>query len=89
MNEKGGSGKGQSPTPWTVKKANDGKLDFYSALRMVVGGSKVARKVWPEKVHAALAADGKIVIMLEDGIYHPWTLHVSDIESTDWGILLG
>jgi hypothetical protein len=54
-------------------------------LLMVLTNKKIHREEWPPDVYVGLL-DGKLLIRMEDKLYHPWTISVDDLIADDWVI---
>ena len=59
-------------------------MDFYSALRLIQQGHKVARASWGNSDYCTLH-DGKLYIYREtDNNLHPWLINDGDMAGLDW-----
>lgn len=74
-----------SPFP-APTKVSEVKMDFYAALKKVMGGKKITRIEWSEKCYGFLSPDGLLSIHrnLND---HNWIVSDGDILAEDWIIV--
>ena len=63
-------------------------FNFYDALKRVACGAVIARQIWEHRDSRVRLYDSRIMIFdVTDRLYHPWTIHTSDLAAEDWYIL--
>ena len=69
----------------TVNTKPIGGLDFYEAIRQVVGGKKVTKDEWENEDYVFMKAE--LLHINRDGQDHQWIVSLADISGEDFRIL--
>ena len=74
-----------SPTPNKVEKTKD--LNFYEALKAIMGGKSVTKIEWGNRNIYGILKDTHIMLHKADNRYYDWILSDGDVYGEDWVIL--
>lgn len=76
-----------SPTKKVVATAKAEQMDFPSAIRMLILGSKIFRVEWQDKEFYGIMKDGFLMLHKPDGAFHQWIVSEGDLVGTDWIVI--
>lgn len=77
----------QSPTAAKPQPKPSNAMDFPGAIREVTNGKAVTKLEWDNpKIYVKLVSE-KLMIMMEDGLYHPLILNLGDLTGEDWVVI--
>jgi len=67
------------------KESTEKEMDFFTALKVVANGGRVARVEWEDKV-AYVSMKAAILSIKRDGKFNGWMVSEDDLEAKDWRI---
>ena len=70
---------GYSPTPSAPPL-----MDFPTAVAMVIEGKKITKLEWDDPGVVGALHEGRLMILLDDGLWHPWIVSDGDLLGRDW-----
>ena len=73
-----------SPSPTNTVTVS---MDLFDALRAVRDGHKITALGWGNPKIYGMLQDIRLMILLEDGLLHPWIISEGDMLRTDWVIV--
>lgn len=76
----------ESPLPVKREEVLIG-MDFYTALREVVGGLKIHKLEWEDKGYYGFLEEGVLKLHKPDGKTYTWILSDGDLSGTDWVVI--
>lgn len=64
-------------------------FNFYDALKHVANeAASIAREIWTDENSRVTLYDSRLMLLdVKDNLWHPWTIHTSDLAAEDWYIL--
>ena len=63
-------------------------FDFFTALDHILYGAPIARDVWENPDSRVKLYDSRLMILdVTDNLWHPWTIHISDLRAEDWYVI--
>lgn len=79
----------QSPTPskQTALFTSVKQMNFYDALKEIMGGKKVARLEWKDKEYYGVLNETRLQLHKPDGKLYDWVLIDGDVSGVDWIII--
>ena len=60
------------------------EFSFAKALDIAIAGSNVRRMAWEDESIYLCFKDNNLMIHLADGLLHPLTVSVGDVQANDW-----
>ncbi len=80
--------KSASPLPPKKEaKPDEVKMDFYDAMKELVGGKKIHKLEWADKNFFGELKDGLVKLHKPDGKYYDWIISDGDLKGEDWVII--